>query len=118
MKQPKRYIAFVTASYTGAGRQLVGLPPELTGGKDRREPLPAPRALIIEEKAGGFYLYRFSEGGEFAGDTWHGSLAAAKQQAAFEGKLTEWRFVPEHVQDAAEYAQQLLASEGGVAQDE
>lgn len=76
-----------------------GLPPELTGGIDHREPLPWPRFLVIEERAGrllhepGVLLYRFDEDGIFGGDSWHATVHDALDQAQYEygGFLNEWQ---------------------------
>jgi hypothetical protein len=87
-------------------RQFVGLPPELTEGEDLRRPLPAPDVLLIEARADGVFLERFTVNSAFGGDTWHETVEDAKRQAVFEyaEAVGEWHDVPDTVGDAAEYA--------------
>jgi len=67
--------------------------------------LPWPDIVLIEERPEGVFLFRFSADGEDAGDTWHRTVDAAKDQARDEygDVLTEWRSVPSEVSDAEEY---------------
>jgi hypothetical protein len=60
-----------------------------------------PVLLIIEEKADGVFLFRFTGDRRCVGDTWHESVDQAKQQAAFEfqGLLSDWKPVPAQVAD-------------------
>ena len=89
-------------------RQLVGLPPEIAGPEAEQQQLPWPRVLVLEEEPGGYYLYRYTETGEFGGDTWHMNLEDAKHQAVFEfgDRLGPWREVPEDVADPIAFALQ------------
>ncbi|MDP9371677.1 MAG: hypothetical protein M3Q65_04315 [Chloroflexota bacterium] len=68
--------------------------------------LPRPQVLVIEEKPGGIFLFRYTVDGRFAGDTWHRDLAEAREQAAYEYEdaLGAWRAVPEGVHDAHAFA--------------
>lgn len=86
--------------------QFIGMPPELSGGNDKRELQGLARFLVIEEAAEGFFLYRYSKNGECVGDTWHLSEEDAKEQASYEyGKgAATWISIPENVLDAAKYA--------------
>ena len=66
-------------------------------------------ALIIEETSEGWFLYSFRDNG-FMGDTWHPSIAEAKEQAGqYFGKNSTpiWRSVPESVTDLADFARKL-----------
>jgi len=80
----------------GAGEQKVrfflGKPPELTGGQDRRQPLPLPEVIILDPRDEGVFLWRFGVGGTYAGDTWHPNVEEAVQQATYEfgDRLGEW----------------------------
>ncbi|MEX0785079.1 MAG: hypothetical protein WD939_00430 [Dehalococcoidia bacterium] len=78
-------------------RHYVGLPPRLTEGEDRRHELPLAKAIVLEETSNGVYLYRYAGNGEFAGETWHLTIADAEHQAAYEfaESLEEWHDVPE-----------------------
>src|SRR5690606_17290127 len=83
----------------------LGYPPELTGSKaDKRILLPRPKILVIRQISGDeiafrpdddFLLFRFTETGEYAGDTWHQSIEEAKAQAEFEYGLAgdAWQVV-------------------------
>jgi hypothetical protein len=68
-----------------------------------------PTALIIEETPEGCFLYSFGGDG-FVGDTWHPSIAEAKEQATqFFGKnsIPIWTPVPESVTDLADFARRI-----------
>jgi len=79
-----------------------GLPPEVTGLPDRRELMQAAVLLLIEERPDGAFLFRFTDDGRIAGDTWHANVAEAQNQARFEfgEALSEWKPVPREVEDA------------------
>jgi hypothetical protein len=100
----------LTAKITGRALQpkvknFRGLPPELTGGEDLREPMGIPVLIAIEQKTDGIFLFRFAFDGQVVGDTWHGSVEEAKQQAQFEFSdlLLDWRSVPEDVEDIVSF---------------
>lgn len=61
---------------------FLGKPPELTGGRDRRRPLPPADIVILDPRDEGVFLWRFTVDGVYAGDTWHRNTEEAKQQAA------------------------------------
>lgn len=71
--------------------------------------LPPPQVLLIEERPDGFFLIRYGESGEFAGDTWHVSYDEATDQAQFEFDIgqSDWIEVPEDEPDAVSYAHSL-----------
>lgn len=85
-----------------------GFPPEVTEGEDRRTALPLARLLLIEQKANDIYLFRFTEKGDYAGDTWHQSIEEAKKQAAFEYDVSvnSWQKIPPNVKDVNLYLQE------------
>jgi len=82
------------------------MPPEITGAESEQTRLSRALVLIIEEQADGFFLYRYTTGAAFAGDTWHLTLDEAKEQAVFEygDALGGWNSVPESSEDAVKYA--------------
>jgi hypothetical protein len=86
-------------------KHYKGFPPELTGGKDERIVLPSPRLLVIEELKEGVFLDRFDEEGKPITDTWHRTVAEAKDQAIYEYKdlLSPWQEIPADV-DPVEFA--------------
>lgn len=83
-----------------ASRHSVGFPQELAGSSFP-ETMPWPRVLVIEERADGVFLDRYTENGAPAGDTWHTTVEAAKEQAKAEyaGMLSVWTEVPPEVSD-------------------
>jgi hypothetical protein len=76
---------------------LVRWPPELSGD-------PA-RVLVIRERHGQLFLFRYDEAGNFAGDTWHRSIEDVKHQVELEyGPLaTDWEEVAPEIEDAVAY---------------
>lgn len=102
-----------TMSKPSPVRHYRGLPPELTGGVDLREDMPAAQVVVIEEKKSGIFLYRLDANGADCGDTWHLSVEEAKHQARFEygDALSTWRVMPDDVADAREFAVQQLSDD-------
>ena len=80
-------------------RHSEGLPEELGGSQPRQ--LPWPRVLVIRDGSDGVSLDRFTEAGKEAGDTWHFTIADAKEQAEdeYSGMLSDWASVPDSVSD-------------------
>jgi hypothetical protein len=74
----KAYVARVT----GKTSHSVG---EVVDGKvvPKRQ-MPDAAWVVIEEVNGSCYLSRYSNNGDFAGDTWHETVDEAKRQARFE----------------------------------
>lgn len=110
-----RLVSFITGDLAEGEEpkvlQLVGFPPGVMDSEDHQERLPWPRVLIIEEDSEGYYsLYRYTESGEFGGDTWHMTLDDAKHQAEYEfaERLGPWREVPEDSENAIAFALQEL----------
>lgn len=71
--------------------------------------MPWPRVLLIEHDpryTQGFFLNAWAANGDFGGDTWHTTLAEAKEQANYQfgAYLGEWRQIPTEVPDARAYA--------------
>jgi hypothetical protein len=89
-------------------RHYVGLPPQLTEGRDLRHELETASVLLIERRPDGIFLLRFVADGHFVGDTWHVSIKDAKEQAKFEfnDQISEWRPVPPEVEDVVLFASQ------------
>lgn len=83
-------------------RHFKGLPAELTAARELPEEMPWPRILVIRQSKRGFFLDRYNEDGESAGDTWHQSIDEAREQALAEynGSVGRWRAVPAEVDDA------------------
>jgi hypothetical protein len=52
----------------------------------------AARVEIGEARLGGFFLYRYDPEGRCIADTWHPTLAEAREQATFEFDIaaTDW----------------------------
>jgi hypothetical protein len=86
-------------------RHFRGLPPGPGGAEGRAQDMPRPAVVILEETPDGFLLYRYSQEGAPAGDTWHASRRDAEAQAEFEfgNALGVWAFVPDSVGDAHAY---------------
>ena len=80
---------------------------------DEAKLLPAPDVLLLV--AGGpdpdAMLFRYTAHGEVGGDTWHPTVAEAKEQAIDEygDALLPWEEVPEDVVDPHHYAVQYAA---------
>jgi hypothetical protein len=87
----------------GKTTHQVGLPKSLSGTEP--QPLPQARLLVIQEQPDGFFLYRYSGDGDFAGDTWHASLEDAFGQAAFEFSVPpgDWAAIPPEQPDAVKF---------------
>ena len=64
------------------------------GRPERVADLPSPDFVEIEftQPGGACTLFRFTDGGEFCGDTWHETLAEAFAQAEYEYGLSEGDF--------------------------
>jgi hypothetical protein len=87
-------------------RLYIGFPPEIDPDPEARQMMEAPDVLLIEQNEEGFFLYRFTAAGIFAGDTWHLNLEDAKHQADFEfdGLISPWISVPSDIKDVVRYA--------------
>lgn len=81
-----RLIGWVPANQTRVVHR-VGLPSQGEPGQT----LPPASLLIIDEETGGARLLRYALSGEFAGDTWHLTADAAKEQARFEFGAMDWQ---------------------------
>lgn len=106
MRTPVRLVTKVTGHLDEPKvKHYLGMPPELTGGKDLRESLKPADLVVIEEKEDGVFLIRFTADGEDVGDTWHMTVEDAKHQAQFEygDLLAEWIEVPADVENAVSF---------------
>jgi hypothetical protein len=80
---------------------------------DPKKLLPMPDVVLLQAGDGpGAMLYRYTARGDFAGDTWHESVAAAKEAALYEYRdsLARWVEVPADAADAHAYAIQCAAA--------
>ena len=105
MTRTSRFAARVVTRSVPKTRHYRGWPPQLTGGSDSRELMEPAALLVIEHKPDGVFLYRFTADRRCVGDTWHETLDAAKQQAAFEFDhlLSDWKEVPGDLVDAVSF---------------
>jgi len=64
--------------------------------------------LVLEQTGEGFFLYRCTEDGQFAGDTFHMTVEEALAQADGEygAALGQWIEIPADVADAVAYAKE------------
>lgn len=86
----------------------------MTGGIDYRVELPWADVIIVTaEPETGYLLDRYTKSGEWINDTWHETLDSALNQAAFEyeGIVSEWRSVPEGVDDIATWVLAQVSDE-------
>lgn len=58
------------------------------------ESMPPAYWVELIEEDGHYFMYRLTESGEFAGDTWHETLQAAKAQAKSEYEIQESDWKP------------------------
>jgi hypothetical protein len=71
---------------------------------------PDPDVLVLRQREyGDWLMYRFTNSGEFCGDTWHRTIADADKQAAYEYGSTvgAWVEIPASEQDDVAYAARL-----------
>jgi hypothetical protein len=68
-------------------------------------PMPPAQILVMIKDGDSVSVERYTEAGDFAGDTWHQTLDEAKHQIAFEfpGQILSWREVPPEIQDPVEF---------------
>lgn len=86
-------------------KHYLGLPPNLTEGRDERNEMQPAALLVIEVKQDGIFLYRYASDGSYAGDTWHADIDEAKDQASFEYSsiVVQWDDVPNDVDDVVAF---------------
>ena len=87
---------------------------------DPEQMLPvADVVLLVSDDDESAMVFRYTAYGEFGGDTYHATVADAKEetQAEYEGALLEWEEVPDDVEDAhavaVRYARDRLNDRGG-----
>jgi hypothetical protein len=108
-----RFLSLLTLRNSGAKtRHFVGLPPELTGGKDTRQEMGTAYFLTIEEEADQIFLYRFGKDGACVGDTWHRNVDEAKEQALYEygDAVGQWIDVPPDRKDTVAFGLEQIRS--------
>ena len=90
---------------------VIGVPSRSGGGPWR--PLPDPLyVLVYPDEHENAFLVRFGRNGEFAGDTWHETLEAAKSRAQeLFPNLSQWLSVPDSIEDLLAFARANLQSE-------
>jgi hypothetical protein len=112
--KPARQYASVTPPREPKVRHVLGWPKALRPEGDEPVPMPPARLLIIDDGADGVFLLRFSSQAEFAGDTWHETVAHAKEQAAFEfGSAPAWAPVATSDPISDDLVRHLLTTESG-----
>jgi hypothetical protein len=86
-----KYVAVVTKVLRPGIHKVGGF----RDGEPVAKDLPAPDRVEIECEGVGLpcMMFRFTNEGEFCGDTWHESLASAFAQAKFEYGLSQEDFV-------------------------
>lgn len=87
-------------------KHYIGLPPEVTGNPLSARPLPIPRFVLFIEEQNGFYLYRYDLAGNFAGDTYHGTIPDAMKQAKYEFNIksqSQWIDIPKEEKSEINY---------------
>ncbi len=97
-----RYVATIRQTdLHPSTRHAIGLPIELANGIAEPTPMPWPFVVLIHHNQSGIFLDRYTRDGQPAGDTWHKSVAEAKEQAAeeYDGMLGQWIEVPDDVQE-------------------
>ncbi len=84
----------------------IGNPHGTVEGKEDRTLLPIANVVIIEKRQGAIYLERYTNDGQWGGNTWHKTIEDAKYQAKFEYKdsLIKWVEIPDYISDPVEYA--------------
>jgi hypothetical protein len=98
-----RWGLLLTRTTQGKTRHSAGLPKAISGVEP--ESMPPSRILVIEERPDGYFLTRYSDGRQRAGNTWHALLDDAKGQAAFEFDLRDpaWISIPNDVIDPIQF---------------
>jgi len=88
-------------------------PAKADTGRDNPAGFPQPEVLFIDDSKSGWFLFRYTHAGQFAGDTWHQSLEQAKDQASYEygSSLGEWIAVPGGV-NPIDFAREQLTKMG------
>jgi hypothetical protein len=107
MSKRTRLVARVTGKLPEPKvKHYWGMPKELTDGVDTRILMDWPSILLIEAQPNECLLYRYTSEGACVGDTWHQNLDDAKHQATYEfpNLISDWREVPDDVEDAVAFA--------------
>jgi hypothetical protein len=66
------------------------------GASSEPDRLPDVKILLISQRPDGFFLERFTEGGELVGTTRHDEMDEAMREAYSEyGQVSDWRLCPD-----------------------
>jgi hypothetical protein len=111
----RRWLTFLDAAARGVApvtSHYQGFPASISPVKEAPLELPSADFVILEETSQGFYLFRYTRSGEFAGDTWHQNRQDALEQAGHEFGEAEmnWQEIPQAVADPVAYAMHLLGA--------
>jgi hypothetical protein len=90
----------------GGAQHTVGLPTHLGGDP---VPMADPTFVAISQSDSGYFVERYTDAREFAGDTWHQSRAEAEGQADWEyGKrVGGWVMLADETTDLEAVIEQL-----------
>lgn len=87
-------------------KHFIGFPPEISGDSSSVRSLPNAKFVLLIEGSDGFSLYRYDVDGNFAGDTFHGTIPNAKGQAKFEYNIkseSQWISIPKDEKSEINY---------------
>ena len=89
-------------------RHYVGQPPP--DGERRLLPLATLVVMMTRAPYEGVFLYRYTDEGKPAGDTWHANIEDAEHQLAFEfgSEVGAWIEVPPEVKDEVDFGLTVL----------
>lgn len=104
-----RWIARITKT-VGPTRHYWGVPPGVLGEDSERTLMPEAEWVVMEMNKDGVFLIRYSDSGEFGGDTWSPTRELALEVAADEYGLHErdWIEVPDNVADPVGFGRTTL----------
>lgn len=90
----------------GRTKHSIGLPVELGGDPVR---MADPAFVAVASRPDGFFLERYTDTAEFAGDTWHQTQADAVGQAEWEyaGRVDVWVHLADETNDLDDVVEQL-----------
>lgn len=106
-----RWIARITET-PNPTHHYEGAPPGVLGEGFERTLMPEANWVIMEANKDGVFLIRYSETGEFGGDTWTLTRELALEVAADEYGLHEndWIEVPDNVADPIGFGRTTLST--------
>lgn len=83
--QSKHWIAKVTTVRMAGIHFMAGGMDE--SGRRKRTALPIAHWIVLQEEPEGVYVFRYSDEGDFGGDTWKSSLDFAHKAVALEYEI-------------------------------